>query len=49
MTSFEVRTSHNRPALAFDSLERARDFLKKHARPGWKIYRIERTETEIAA
>ena len=39
--TYEVRTTRNVPALAFDDLERARRFLRTTLKTdGWRIYKI---------
>lgn len=47
-SSFEIRTTLGRPAMAFDTLERAKEFKRKtpHAKE-WRIYEIMRVEREI--
>lgn len=46
--TFEVRTTRNVPALAFDDLERARRFLRTTPKTDrWRIYKITRVEEEV--
>lgn len=46
--TYEIRTTRNVPALAFDDLERARRFLRTTPKTdGWRIYKITRVEEEV--